>query len=185
MCGAPDRRSPLAALGQPPSDTTHVSVTKPRPPPCPPSGTNPVPLPPTTLCPDSLLPPSPFHPGPGLQDPSSVTPCQQHLPFRFPVHRLHWSCHSLSPLCPFRPSSVLQTSVDPGLLIPSAFYTPPALNYPPTPLYLTHTTPPTLTHWWFSTRGAQPRHPTDGFLPLTHQPINLHLVSQDVLYTSE
>ena len=122
-------------------------------------------------------PSSPLHPGPGLQDPVNktfcfgplstactapvihcpplcpfcVTPCQQHLPFRFPVHRLHWSCHSLSPLCPFRPSSILQTSVDPGLLITSAFYTPLPSTNPPTPLYLTHTTPPTLTHWWFST----------------------------------
>ena len=97
------------------------------------------------------------------------------LPFRFPVHRLHWSRHSLSPPCP---SSILQISVGPGIRIPSAFYTPPALNYPPpppTPLYLTHKTPPTLTHWWFSTWGAQPRHPTDGSPPLTHQPINLHL----------
>ena len=41
---------------------------------------------------DSLLP---LHPGPGLLDPSSGTPCQPHLPFRFPVHRLHWSRHSL------------------------------------------------------------------------------------------
>ena len=31
VCGAPDRRSPLAALAQPPSDTTHVSVTPPYP----------------------------------------------------------------------------------------------------------------------------------------------------------
>ena len=42
------------------------------------------------------------------------------------------------PPCPFRPLSVLQTSVSPGLLIPSAFspQTPhPALNYSPlTPL---------------------------------------------------
>ena len=97
------------------------------------------------------------------------------LPFRFLVHPLHWSGHSLSPPCPFRPSSILQTSVGPRLLIPPAFHTPPALNYPPTPLYLTHKTPPTLTHWWFSTWGAQPHHPTDGSLPLTHQPINLHL----------
>ena len=113
-------------------------------------------------------PSSPLHPGPGFLDPSSDTPCQPHLPFQFPLHRLHWSRHSLSPPCPFRPSSILQTSVGPGLLMPSAFYTPPALYY------LTHKTPPTLTHWWFSTWGAQPRHPTDGSLPLTHHPINLH-----------
>ena len=41
--------------------------------------------------------------------------------------------HCLPP-CPFRPSSVLQTSVGPGLLIPSVFYTPP----PPCP----HLCPP-------------------------------------------
>ena len=29
-----------------------------------------------------------------------------------------------------------------------------------------------MTHWWFSTWGAQPRHPTDGSPPLTHQPID-------------
>ena len=106
------------------------------------------------------------------------------LPFRFPVHRLHWSRHSLSPPCPFRPSSIRQTSVGPVLLIPSAFYTPlPSTTPPPppphthtlTPLYLAHKTPPTLTHWWFSTWGAQPRHPTDRSPPLTHQPINLYL----------
>ena len=83
--------------------------------------------------PDSLLPPTPFHTGPGLLDPSSDTPCQPHFPFRFPVHRLHWSRHSLSPPCPFHPSSVLQTSVGPGLLIPSAFYTPPPPPPPPCP----------------------------------------------------
>ena len=60
-----------------------------------------VPLP-TTLCPSSLLPPSPLHPGSGLLDPSSDTPCQPRLPFRFPVHCLHWSRHSftVSPRAP-------------------------------------------------------------------------------------
>ena len=86
-------------------------------------GSNPSSLPATTLCPRLPHPPSPLHPGPGLLDPSSDTPCQPHLPFRFPVHRLHWSRHSLSPPCPFRPSSIFQTSVG-----PSAFCTPHALN---------------------------------------------------------
>ena len=96
MCGAPDRRSPLTALAQPPSDTTHVSVTKPPTSALPPSGTNPVPLPPpTTLCP--RLPPPPFPPS---SRPGPSGPCQENLPFRFPVHRLHWSCHSLSPIVP-------------------------------------------------------------------------------------
>ena len=62
MCGAPDRRYPLAALAQPPPDTTHVSVTKPPTPTLPPSGTNPAPLPLLPYAPDSLLPPSPFIP---------------------------------------------------------------------------------------------------------------------------
>ena len=62
MCGAPDRRSPLTALSQPPSDTTHVSVTKPPPPALPPSGTNPVPLPPPARVPDSHHPTSPLKP---------------------------------------------------------------------------------------------------------------------------
>ena len=90
-------------------------------------GSNPSPLPYYSMLPPPSSPLSPLHPGPSLLDPSSDTPCQPHLPFRFPVHRLHWSRHSLSSPCPFRPSYVLQTSVGPGLLIPSALYTPPAL----------------------------------------------------------
>ena len=57
------------------------------------------------------------------------------LPVTLPVnHTFHFSSlftaytgpviHCL-PLCPFRPSSVFQTSVCPGFLIPFAFYTPP------------------------------------------------------------
>ena len=108
------------------------SLYSPPPPPpprsYPPFGSNPSSLRPTTLCPDSRLPPPPLHPGPGLLD----------LPVTLPVnHAFHFSSpstaytgpviHCLSP-CPYRPPSVLQTSVGPGLLIPSAFYTPPALN---------------------------------------------------------
>ena len=118
-----------------------------------------------------LLPPPPFPPSsrPGPSEPFQWHSLSTTLPFRFPVHCLHRSPHSLSSPCPFRPSSILQTSVGPGLLIPSAFFTLPLPSTnPPTPLYLTHKTPPTLTHWWFSTWGAQPRHPTDGSPPLTH-----------------
>ena len=52
VCGAPDRRSPLAALAQPPSDTTHVSVTTPL---TPTLIQSPSPLLP--YAPDSFLPP--------------------------------------------------------------------------------------------------------------------------------
>ena len=78
--------------------------------------------------PDSLLPPSPPSSRPGPSEPFQWHSLSTTLPFRFPVHRLHWSHHSLSPPCPFRPSSIIQTSVGPGLLIPSEFYTPHALN---------------------------------------------------------
>ena len=85
-------------------------------------------------------------------------------------------------LCPFRPLSILQTSVGSGLLIPFTFYTPlPSTTPPPPPPYppLPNTQNPAYSdpylHWWFSMWGAQPSHPTDGSLPLTHQPINLHL----------
>ena len=140
----------------------------PRSPPYTTSGTNPVP-PPPPYYPMPLLPPPPFAPSswPGPSGPFKCHSLSTHLLFRFPVHRLyiHWSRHSLSLPCSFCPSSVLWTSVGQGPLIPSAFYSPPALNYPPPPpypLYLTHKTPTTLTHWWFSTWGAEPRHPSDG-----------------------
>ena len=106
--------------------------------------------------------------------------CQPCLPFQFPVHRLHWSRHSLS--LPLPPPSVIRP---PDQCRPRTPYPlrivhpppppPPPSTIPPTPLYLTHKTPPTLTHWWVSTWGAQPRHPTYGSQPLTHQPITLHL----------
>ena len=117
------------------------------------------------------MPPTPSSPLPPSSRPGRSGPCQQHLPFWFPVHRLHWSCHSLSPIVPL--PSVIRP---PDQCRPRNPYNICLLHSPcpPTPLYLTHTTPPTLTHWWFSTWGAQHRHPTDGSLPLTHQPINLH-----------
>ena len=63
------------------------------------------------------------------------------------------------PLSPFHPSSVLLTSVGSTFVIPFCFLTLP-LPYasPPTPLYLSHKTPPILTHWKFSRGGAQPSH---------------------------
>ena len=108
----------------------------PRSPPYTTSGTNPVP-PPPPYYPMPLLPPPPFAPSswPGPSGPFKCHSLSTHLLFRFPVHRLyiHWSRHSLSLPCSFCPSSVLWTSVGQGPLIPSAFYTPPALNYPPPP----------------------------------------------------
>ena len=78
--------------------------------------------------PDSLLPPFPLHPGPGLQDPVNNT-------FRFGSLSTAYTGPVIHcpPLCPFRPSSILQTSVDPGLLITSAFYSPPPPPPPPCP----------------------------------------------------
>ena len=141
----------------------------------------------------------------GLLDPSSDTTCKLHLPFWFPVHRLHWSCHSLSPPVPLpsviRPPDQCRPRTPYPLLIlhsPCPQLTPylPASPHPPPPIpqtptrhptthphpptippppHQTHKTPPTLTHWWFSTWGAQPCHPTDGCPPIMHQPTNLHL----------
>ena len=95
--------------------------------------------------------PSHYYPMPQLPPPpSSFIPAWAlwTLPVTLPVnHAFHFGSpstaytgpviHCLS-LCPYRPSSVLQTSVGPGPLICSAFYTPPALNLPPYPAYLTH-----------------------------------------------
>ena len=62
----------------------------------------------------------------------------------------------------------------PGNLCPFRILHSPCPHLTPNPLCPTHTTPPTLAHWWFSTRGTQSPHPTDGSLPLMHQTINLH-----------
>ena len=188
MRGAPDRRSPHFST----IATSHGFFPKPvailLPQALPPSFGSKSVAPP----PNYPMPPTPSSPLP----PFIPTRALWTLPVTLPVNRTSISVLRPPPTlvqsftvppCPFRPSSIPQTSVGPGLLIPSAFYTPPALNYPrPHPLYLTHKTPPTLIHWWFSTwgahprhptdrsRGAQPRHPTDRS-PLSHQPINLHL----------
>ena len=139
--GAPDRRSlhfstiatshwlpPQASrhIPHPPGPTLPFSSNPSPPPPYTPP---PPPPPPPHLsyAPDSLLPLPPSS-RPGPSEPFQWHSLSTTLPFPFPVHRIHWSRHSLSPLCPFCPSSILQTSVCPGLLIPSAFYIPPALN---------------------------------------------------------
>ena len=138
--------------------TNPVAILLPPGPTPPPFGSNlsfppPPPPPPPLLpyAPNSLLSPYPLLPARAF--------CT--LPVALPVkHTFHFGSPSTAytgpiihclPPCPFRPSSVLQTSVGPGLLIPTTFYTPLPSNYPPTPLYLTHKAPPTLTHWWFST----------------------------------
>ena len=137
----------------------------PRPPPYPASVINPphpTPPPPPPHYPMPRLPPPPFSPssrpepsGPFKRYSLSTTPSVS-VPCPPPTLVLSFTV----PIVPFHPSSVLQTSVDPGLLIPSAFYTPPPSTNPHTTLYLAHTTSPTLTHWWFNTWGAQPHHPT-------------------------
>ena len=123
--------------------------------------------------PDSLLP---FIPARAFWTLQAALPVNHTFCFSSPSTAYTCLVIDCPPPCLSHPSSVLQTSVGPGLLIPSAFYPPPSTN-PPNPLYLTHKTPPTLTHWWFSTWRAQSRHPTDGPPPLMHQPINLHLPS--------
>ena len=125
-----------------------------------------------------LLPPPPFAPSswPGPSGPFKCHSLSTHLLFRFPVHRLyiHWSRHSLSLPCSFCPPSVLQTSVGRGPLIPSAFYTPPALNYPPYPLYLTHIRleGPEDPHRTNS-RFLRSRDPAHASLPLAQTPWGL------------
>ena len=137
--------------------------------------------PPTTLCP--RLPPAPFIPAWAFWFLQVAFPVNHTFRFGSPSTAYTSPVIHCLPLCPFHPSSVLQASIGPGLLIPPPPPPPPPPHFtlllpstnPPTPLYLTHKTPPTLTHWWFSTWRAQPRHPTDGSPPLTHKPINLQL----------
>ena len=105
------------------------SLYSPPPPPPPPQpyphfGYNPSSLPLLPYALDSLLPPFP---------PSSRPRPSGPFHFGSPSTAYTGPCHSLSPPCLFRPSSVLQTSVDPGLLIPSAFYTPLPSTTPPLP----------------------------------------------------
>ena len=140
--------------------------------PYPPFGSNPSYIPPTTLGPRLPPPLCPLHSGPGLLGPSTPPAA---LPvdhtFRFGSPTIAYTGLLLS--FAVRPSSVLLTSVGPGFVIPSAFYTPPALYYPLPPLYIAHNTPPTLPHWWFGTWGAQPPRPLlrDLHLPRTNSSI--------------
>ena len=46
----------------------------------------------------------------------------------------------------------------------------PCPHLPPTLLYLTETTPPTLADWWFSTRGTQPLTPLTDTRPSCTNP---------------
>ena len=167
----------ISALSQPPTGflPKPVAILLPQALPPPPFGSNPSSLPPYYP-----MPPTPSSPSPRFIPTGPSGPFQWHSLSTTPSISVPRPPPTLVPSftvspCPFRPSSVLQTSVGPGLLIPSTFYTPLPSTNPPTPLYLTHKTPPTLTHWWFSTWEAQPRHPTDRSPPLTHQPIDLHL----------
>ena len=136
-------------------------------------GSNPSSLPTTTLCPRLPPPPCPPSSRPGPSRPfqwHSLSPTPS-ISFLRPPPTLVLS---------FTVSPVPHLSVirPPDQCRPRTHYPYRILHSPCpqlTPLYLTHTTPPTLTHWWFSTWGAQPRHPTDGSPPLMHQPINLHL----------
>ena len=116
---------------------------------------------------DSLLPLPLFISAHAFWTPLMALSSQPHILLLLPVCRLHWLRHSLClPPCPFCASSIMQTSVGPVLLAPSACYIPPALIYPPPPpphpLHLTQTTPPTtnppaLAHWWFSMWGHSSR----------------------------
>ena len=129
-------------------------------------------LPPTTLC--HQLPPPPSSRAWASRTPLVALSGQPHIPLLLLFRCRRWFRHSLClPPCPFRPSSrpVWARYSRP---LPDVTFPLPSSN-PHTPLYLTQTTPPTLAHWWFSTWGAQPPHPTDGSPPLTHQPITLHL----------
>ena len=143
--GAPDRRSPhfstitTSHRPPPPSQSLHSSPKA-----LPPFGFQSVvpppyyPMPPTTSSP---LPPSP------RPEPSGPfqwhSPCQPHLPFRFPVNRLHWSRHSLSP-----PMPLLSVIRPPDQYRPRTPYRLRILHSPcpQLPPHLTHKTPPTLTH---------------------------------------
>ena len=130
--GAPDRRSPyFSTIATSHSISQSLYFPPPPPPPRPyppPFGSNP-------------SSPPPYYPMPST--PSSPLPpfilarAFWTLPVTLPVNHTSISVPRRPPTLvpsftvspyPFRPSSILQTSVGPGLLIPSAFYTPPALN---------------------------------------------------------
>ena len=168
----------ISALSQPPTGflPKPVAILLPQALPPPPSVLIRRPSPLLPYAPDSLLPLPPLHP-----DRAFWT-----LPVTLPVnHTFHFGSPSTAytgPVIHCLPVPLPSVIRPPDQCRPRTPYPfhilhPPAFNYPPppTPLYLTHKTPPTLTHWWLSTWGAQPRHPTDRSPPLTHQPIDLHL----------
>ena len=161
----------ISALSQPPTSFLPKPVATLPPPPPPP----PQPYPTSVIIrrpsPYYLMPSTPSSPLP----PFIPTRALWTLPFWFPVHRLHWSLSfTVSPVplpSVFRPPDQCR----PRTPYPLRILHPLPSTNPPTPLYLTHKTLPTLNHWWFGMWGAQPRHPTDGSPSLMHQPINLHL----------
>ena len=169
MRGAPDHRSP------------HFSTiaTCPRPPPF---GSNSSSLPLLPYALDFLLLHSPLHLAYAFWTLLMALSDQPHILLLLPVCRLHWLRHSLClPPCPFCASSILQTSVGPVLLAPSACFISPALIYPPPfpppphPLHLTQTNPPTtnppaLAHWRFSMWGHSSRIPLMDLCPWRTNP---------------
>ena len=102
----------------------------PPPGPTPPFGSNPSSLPLLSYAPSSPLPP--FIPTRAFWTLQVALPVNHTFRFDSPSTAYTGPIIHCLPPCPFRLSSVLQTSVGSGL-IPSAFYTPPALNYPPYP----------------------------------------------------
>ena len=101
--------------------------------PCPPSpfGSNPSPLPLLPYAPNSLLPP--FIPTRAFWTVQVAIPVNHTFRFDSPSTTYTGPIIHCLPPCPFCPSSFNQTSVGPGLLICSAFYTPLPSTNPPTP----------------------------------------------------
>ena len=158
MRGAPDRRSPhfstiTTSHWLPPQASRYIPPPRPYPTF---DSSNPSCFPPTTLCPDSL-PPGPFQ-----WHSLSTTPCQPRLPFRFPVHRLHWSRHSLSLAVPL--PSVIRP---PDQCRPRTPYPLRVLPPPPTP------TPPPTPH-----PQPQPPHPHPPPPTPTPTPLKLKILDQ-------
>ena len=97
----------------------------PLPQPYPPFGSNPSSLP---LLPYALVSLFPFILARAFRTSLVAPSSQPHIPLPLPVYRLQWFSHSLClPPRPFRPSSVLQTSVGLVLLAPTTCYIPPSL----------------------------------------------------------
>ena len=147
--------------------------------------------PPTAYLPKpvAILPPPPPPPPPHTHTHTHRDPTTPSVLIRRPSPLLPDAPHSLLPHSPLHPARAFWTftvsSRAPSIRPPDQCkhrtpYPLHILHFPcpqlTPPLYLTHKTPPPIGGLVrFSTWGAQPRHPTDGSSPLTHQPINLHL----------